>query len=154
MAETVLYWAILKVVEEEKWKTELGKDEAEMMKIGLKNGVERGYLGKVILESRCGGKFRKNVMGWAAKNGHLDVVVWLHLNRNEGCSKCAMDWAAMNGHLDVVKWLHENRTEGCSEGAMDWAAENGHLNVVKWLHENRTEGCSEDAMNWAARNRH
>lgn len=26
----------------------------------------------------------------------------------------AMDLAAANGHLEVVQWLHENRNEGCT----------------------------------------
>ena len=152
MAETVLYWAILKVVKEEKWKMDLGEDERELMMLGLNECVERGYLGRVILESRCGGKFRKNIMNLVAWSGHLDVVMWLHENRTEGCSYKAMDWAAGKGHLDVVKWLHENRTEGCSKYAMSLAAMHGHLDVVKWLHENRTEGCNKYAMDEAARN--
>lgn len=32
-----------------------------------------------------------------------------------------MDWAASNGHLEVVKWLHYNRTEGCSQNTLDKA---------------------------------
>ena len=54
----------------------------------------------------------------------------------------AMDYASQNGHLNVVKFLHENRNEGCTTCAMDYASENGHLDVVKFLHENRTEGCT------------
>ena len=46
-----------------------------------------------------------------------------------------MDEAAASGQLDIVIWLHENRYEGCTTNAMDWAAENGHLDVVKWLQE-------------------
>jgi hypothetical protein len=38
-------------------------------------------------------------------------------------------WAAANGHLEVIEWLHENRSEGCTKRAMDWAAEYGHLEV-------------------------
>ena len=104
----VLYWMILKVVEDEEWKVDLREEEKKMMKIKLKDGAKRGYLGKVILESRCGGKFEKNIMNDAAANGHLDVVIWLHENRTEGCSKDTMDWAVKNGYLDVAKWLHEN----------------------------------------------
>lgn len=29
----------------------------------------------------------------------------------DGCSARAMNWAATDGHLDTVKWLHENRAE-------------------------------------------
>lgn len=41
----------------------------------------------------------------------------------------AMDEAAKNGHIDVVKFLHSNRQEGCTGGAMDMASRNGHLEV-------------------------
>ena len=38
-----------------------------------------------------------------------------------------MDDAARNGHLEVVKFLHMNRREGCTNKAMDSAARNGHI---------------------------
>jgi hypothetical protein len=93
-------------------------------------------------------------MNLAAKNGHLDVVKWLHEHRTEGCTTVAMNYAAYKGHLHVVKWLHKNRTEGCTTYAMDLATSNGHLHIVKWLHENRTEGCTAEAMNIATRKGH
>ncbi|KAE9073979.1 hypothetical protein PF007_g25590, partial [Phytophthora fragariae] len=93
-------------------------------------------------------------MDRAAKNGHLEVVKWLHQNRAEGCTSHAMDSAAGHGHLDVVKWLHLNRTEGCTSDAMDSAASGGHLDVVKWLHRNRMEGCTARAMDKAAKYGH
>ena len=86
---------------------------------------------------------------YAARNGHLKVVNWLHEN-GKNCTTDAMDWAASHGHLEVVKWLHENRSEGCTKYAMDLAAMNGHLEVVQWLHENRSEGCTSGAMDRAA----
>ena len=95
-----------------------------------------------------------SAMDNASEEGHLDVVMWLHINRDEGCSDYAMNHAARYGHLDIVKWLHYNRTEGCSHYAIDFAAELGHLDVVKWLHENRKEGCSDYAMAYAAKNGH
>ncbi|CAB1106367.1 unnamed protein product [Ectocarpus sp. CCAP 1310/34] len=49
------------------------------------------------------------------------------------------DYAAANGYLPVVQWLHDNRREGCTVSAMNWAAENGHLSVVQFLHHNRQE---------------
>ena len=47
-----------------------------------------------------------------------------------------MNWAAINGHLELVKFLHKNRKEGCTEYAMDLAAKYGHSEVVKWLRDN------------------
>lgn len=91
-------------------------------------------------------------MDRAARNGHMEVVQWLHHNRSEGCTTDAMNGAAEFGHLGIVQWLHENRTEGCTVRAIDYAANQGHLHVVQWLHENRTEGCTTLAMDIAARN--
>lgn len=95
-----------------------------------------------------------NSMDWAAKNGHLDIVKWLHENSTEGCTKRAMDMAAEEGHLHIVKWLHKNRTEGCTTAAMDAAATHGHLYILEWLYRNRTEGCTTWAMSGAAKNGH
>jgi hypothetical protein len=44
-----------------------------------------------------------------------------------------MDYAASNGYLEVVKWLHENRKEGCTAKAFEDATKNGHLEVVAFL---------------------
>ena len=82
----------------------------------------------------------KAVMDEAAKNGHLDVVKWLHTNRTEGCTEKAMNMAAENGHLDVVEFLHPNRTEGCTLEAICSAASNGRFDVALWLFANRKDG--------------
>lgn len=37
----------------------------------------------------------------------LQVLKFLHAEGVEGCTVRAMDWAAKNGHLETVKWLHE-----------------------------------------------
>ena len=50
-----------------------------------------------------------------------------------------MDFAAENGHLDVVKWLHHNRSEGCTDDAAVMAARNGHSDIEEWLDLNRSE---------------
>ncbi|CAH0490477.1 unnamed protein product [Peronospora farinosa] len=90
----------------------------------------------------------------AAKNGHLSIVQWLHENRSEGCTTKAMDYAASSGHLLTVQWLDENRSEGCTTRAMDLAAQNGQLHVLQWLNDNRSEGCTSSAVNYAATEGH
>lgn len=40
----------------------------------------------------------------------------------QGCTHRAMDGAAGNGHLEVIQWLHENRNEGCTGDAIFYAA--------------------------------
>jgi hypothetical protein len=78
-------------------------------------------------------KWTKKAMDGAAARGRLDLVKWLSVVRNEGCSIAAMDGAARNGHLKVVKWLSAHYVGRCSSGALNEAAKNGHAEVVKWL---------------------
>jgi len=79
---------------------------------------------------------------------HLEVFDVLNCVTNKKYNKeiHTWNWAAKNGHLEVVKWLHENRKEGSTTKAMDFAAEYGHLEILKFLHENRKEGCTERAI--------
>jgi len=54
-------------------------------------------------------------------------------------------WAASEGHLDVLKWLHKNNKDqelSSWENSCDVfsaALESGNLKVVKWLYKNRPE---------------
>ncbi|CAM9941389.1 unnamed protein product, partial [Ectocarpus sp. 12 AP-2014] len=78
-------------------------------------------------------------MDGAAENGSLEVVKWLHYNRQEGCTGDAIFLAAKTGHADVVQWLLRHRTERCpaNRNIMDWVANHGNLKVLKVLHEAR-----------------
>eukprot|EP00122_Pirum_gemmata_P008844 Pgem_evm1s8163 len=58
----------------------------------------------------------------------------LHKSKNK-CTEKAMYWAARNGHLEVLKYLHEVVNADCPFEAVNWAARNGHLEVLKYLHE-------------------
>ena len=109
----------------------------------------------------------KNTCGWAAYNGHIEVMKWL---RAKGCpwdilTSCAaadggqlevLQWmraqdppcpwdlqvcyyAAKNGHLDVLRWA---RRQGCpwGERLICAAAKNGHLKILNWLEFITTNG--------------
>lgn len=92
-----------------------------------------------------------NAMDWAAKNGNLEMIQWLHTYRRAPLSTFAMDWAAELGHLEVVKWLTLYRSAPCTGDAMYGAAINGHYDTVKWLYFNRTEAISDNVIDDAAR---
>lgn len=98
--------------------------------------------------------FPLNSIDFAAMNGRLDIIKYLHINNLSECTIGAMDFAAAYGHFEVVRWLHYNRTEGCSTTAMDIAAALGYLPIVEFLHNNRNEGCTTYAMEAAAREGH
>ena len=85
-----------------------------------------------------------HAIDYAAGNGNLDMIKYLHEN---GClwdvQTCMR--AANNNRLEVLKYLREN---GCpwNEWTCCMAALNGHLDVLKWAHE---IGCPWD--DWTCR---
>ena len=90
-------------------------------------------------------------MNWAAENGHLAVVEFLH-GVGAPCTANAMGWAAEHGHLAVVEFLHGIGAPYTAD-AMEWAAGNGHLAVVQFLHGVGAP-YTHNAMNWAASHGH
>lgn len=78
-------------------------------------------------------RWTTKAMDEAATRGRLDIVKWLSVVRNEGCTSAAIDGAARNGHLNVVKWLCHRFVGRCSSDVVNAAAKNGHVEVVKWL---------------------
>jgi len=45
----------------------------------------------------------------------------------------AMLWAASNGHMPVVQWLHRAGMTGDISAAIVWAEANGHTEIVNFL---------------------
>ncbi|EGG18382.1 hypothetical protein DFA_03876 [Cavenderia fasciculata] len=121
-------------------------------RLALLNAANHGNLSVIEyfhqLNNHC--QFTTNHMDYASRNGHLEIVKFLHFNRSEGCTQSAIDNASEGGFLDIVMFLHHNRTEGCSKSAFNNASRNGHFEIVKFLHFNRTEGCSFYAMDGAS----
>ncbi|KAJ3106216.1 hypothetical protein HDU97_006849 [Phlyctochytrium planicorne] len=94
-------------------------------------------------------------MDFAARNGHFEVVKFLHDHRTEGCSLSAIHGAAMIGRLDIVRFLHTHRSEMTSPHVLSGATRYGHLDVVKFLVENGIGGePSQAALDEAAAEGH
>lgn len=88
----------------------------------------------------------------AAGQGRLGLIQFLSSGvERPSCTTLAMDWAAANGHLHVIHYLHEHRTEGCTKAAMDMAANFGHWDIVAFLADHRSEGCSVIVLHTAIR---
>ncbi len=75
--------------------------------------------------------YRKPVMDWAAMNGHLNVVKFLH-SIGKDCTPCAIDWATRNGHIDVVQFLL-SFDKPYTEYATYWAFKFSHLHILQIL---------------------
>jgi hypothetical protein len=122
--------------------------------------------------------YEMSAMDYAASEGHLDLLMYLHqlssLNSSSSFSDAsntsvdslypwltlshkALDLASTNGHLEIVVFIHHNNFPGSNHqtfttDAIDGAARNGHLEIVQFLTENRNEGCTHRAMDSAGQN--
>nr|KAJ3419103.1 hypothetical protein HK105_007395 [Polyrhizophydium stewartii] len=110
-----------------------------------------GHLETVVLLARLmpGEMWGPGVMNAAAGSGSLDLVVWLHEHRPDGCSHMAITKAARGGHHHVVRWLADNRSDGCTPLAVHEAATHGHIDTLVLLHERfpkAFEGLGADAF--------
>lgn len=76
-----------------------------------------------------------NTYYYAALNGHLDILIWLHQNGQIINKKGILSGASINNHLNIIIWAHQN---GClwEQNATDHAAFCGHLNLLKWIKQN------------------
>ncbi|KAF0720834.1 Aste57867_29 [Aphanomyces stellatus] len=108
---------------------------------GLRNDLHR--------ESFSGMSLRLYLVDAMASDGNLEIVALL-LQHRASHSTAAIDNAATNGHLDMVQYLHAQRESKCTTQAMDGAAANGHLEVVQFQHDHRTEGCTTNAEDAAS----
>ena len=70
----------------------------------------------------------------AAKNGHLECLVYAHQNGGEWDYRTC-ELAAANGHLDCLRYAHENRYRW-DYLTCELAAKNGHLECLAYAHEN------------------
>ncbi|CAL6399693.1 unnamed protein product [Bathycoccus prasinos] len=71
----------------------------------------------------------------AAKNGHLEILKYLHEEVKAPWDWDTAAWAAENGHLHILEYLVEREYDQFDEYALQWAAGNGHLDCLKYLRE-------------------
>ena len=100
-----------------------------------------------------------NALETAVKNGHMDIVEWLHENKIGG------DIKTLDGITDIdsIKFIYKKFKVNCTTWAMDWAAFKGSLDVIKWIYDKWQKGkllcgmdlpCTTDALYRAASNGH
>lgn len=108
-----------------------------------------------------GCSWERNTCGsLAAKNGNLDILIWLIENdelHNRPWDLSTRSYvaqsAAKTGHLEIIKYLHVNGGIWNEQHMHDYAAEGGYLYILEWLMENNY------SMSWttwcaAAKNGH
>ena len=91
---------------------------------------------------------------YAASEGHLDVLKYLHQEAKAPWCCGTAAWAALNGHLHILEYLVERKYNKYYNLACERAAENGHLDCLKYLHETAKASWDEDAVREAHKNNH
>jgi len=137
---------LLKWIREEK--------KCEWDKLTISAAAYKGYLEmvKYCVANEC--PINEWACTEAARNGHLEVLKYLHEE-----VKAPWDWAtaylaAKNGHLHILEYLVERKFDKYNEWACELAAENGHLDCLKYLHETAKAPWDEDALYFAHENNH
>ena len=72
---------------------------------------------------------------FAAQNGHLEVLKYLHEEAEAASDLRTATWAAENGHLHILEYLFERKYDKFNMHTCWFAANNGHLDCLKYLHE-------------------
>jgi ankyrin repeat protein len=103
----------------------------------------------------------------ASKNGHIEIMKLLILNKDKACEttnsdmyNCVFRWSSRDGHLKIVRSLLSNPKVNVSNGhnyAIRYASQNGHIEIVKLLL--KTPGIDPSdyhnyAIRWASYNNH
>lgn len=87
----------------------------------------------------------------AAKNGHLNIVKYLHSNNIKLTTKL-VHHASRKGHLNIIKYLHENNVR-LTKKSLNSACKHGHYKIVKYLYKNGVR-TGEHAIKNACKNGH
>ena len=77
----------------------------------------------------------KETCAYAAENGHLEILKYLHEEAKAPWDSRTATLAAKYGHLHILEYLVERKFDQYSEAACWYAAKNGHLDCLKYLHE-------------------
>jgi hypothetical protein len=89
---------------------------------------------------------------FAAENGRLEVLKYLHEEAKAPWDSETAEWAAGNGHLHILEYLVERKFDQYNEWACRNAAENGHLDCLKYLHETAKAPWDSEAVRKAHEN--
>ncbi|CAL6408715.1 unnamed protein product [Bathycoccus prasinos] len=83
---------------------------------------------------------------YAAENGRLEVLKYLHEEVNAPWDSRTASWAAESGHLHILEYLVERKYDQFDVLACTRAAKYGHLDCLKYLHETAKAPWDEDAI--------
>ena len=152
--ETIFCWkvACTNKLELLKWAREEKKCEWDSGTINV--AVRQGNLEmvKYCVANKC--PIGTGACAYAAENGHLACLKYLHEEVKAPWAWGTAAWAAENGHLHILEYLVERKYDEYDEDACQWAALKGHLDCLKYLHETAKAPWNFRAVRYAHENNH
>jgi len=135
---------LLKWIREEK--------ECEWHRWTIDAAAEQGNLEmvKYCVANEC--PIDVDACAYAASNGHLECLKYLHEEVKAPWGPAMAAWAAKNGHLHILEYLVERKYDQYSEWACQLAAKYCHLDCLKYLHETAKAPWDSWAVRFAHKN--
>jgi hypothetical protein len=107
---------------------------------------------KYCVANEC--PMNERACAYAAENGHLECLKYLHEEVKVRWDSWTAAWAAHNGHLHILEYLVERKYDKFDEDTCAYAAKYGHLNCLKYLHETAKWSWDSRAVRYAHKNNH
>lgn len=104
----------------------------------LENAARAGHLTLFKWAELNGAPGRFPHLGDCIKNGHLEILQYVHGRRPQNIRFSYMHFATSGGHLEIVKFLHSIGHNNFTGHHMKNAVQSGNLALVKYLH---AKGC-------------
>ncbi|CAL6314510.1 unnamed protein product [Bathycoccus prasinos] len=88
---------------------------------------------KYCVANEC--PINEDACAFAAENGHLEILKYLHEEAKAPWDVYTATWAAGKGQLHILEYLVERKYDEYDTLACERAAKSGHLDCLKYLHE-------------------
>ena len=120
----------------------------------MAHAAREGHLNIVqYLHKRCIFLNSEHILDEAITGDKIEVCKYLH-SKGYVMSDYAMDHAAENGNIEMLEWLHKETRAGYSFISVELAAAKGHLRVIQWLFNNTNVIFRPELIDYAAMGGH
>lgn len=102
------------------------------MTLGVDSGSDFAFV-QWAHEQQTNGKYglvgMRSVLDRTSRSGDMAILLWIHANRTERCSKEALGYAVSGGHTKMAHWLYTNYPEQHFEDPWEAPCD---LDLIQW----------------------